>query len=50
VTAFQDWLTVSPVDLKTVESLKARVCDLLRGKTGVGDQEPRLIRRGIERC
>jgi hypothetical protein len=50
VTALQDWLSIRPVDPK---SLKAFIRDALRNLTG--DQpakvpEPQLIRPGIERC
>jgi hypothetical protein len=50
VTALQDWLNTRPVDPK---SLKAFICDALRGLTAEGPakaEEPTLIRRGVERC
>jgi hypothetical protein len=53
VTALQDWLTVPAVDLKTVETLRARVCELLglrRRPPGPAEQAPRILERGIERC
>jgi hypothetical protein len=52
VTALQDWLTVPAVDLRAVETLKARVCELLgiRRRPAPAEQTPRILERGIERC
>ena len=50
MTALQDWLNFRPVN---PSSLKAFICDALRGLTAdepAIDQDPPLIRRGIERC
>jgi hypothetical protein len=50
VTALQDWLSIRPVDPK---GLKSVICDAWRSLTAdepAEAQEPRLIRRGVERC
>ena len=50
MTALQDWLSIRPVDPK---SLKALICDTFRNLTAEEPakvQEPPLIQRGIERC
>jgi hypothetical protein len=50
VTALQDWLSIRPVDPR---SLKAFVFDTLRNLTSdepAKTDEPQLIRRGVERC
>jgi hypothetical protein len=50
VTALQDWLSIRPVDPR---SLKAAICDALRSLTAdepAKVEEPQLIRPGVERC
>jgi len=50
VTALQDWLSLRPVDPK---SLKAFIWDALRSLSAeepAKPAEPPLIRRGVERC
>jgi hypothetical protein len=50
VTALQDWLSIRPVDPR---SLKAVICDALRSLTTdepAKAEEPQLLRRGLERC
>jgi hypothetical protein len=50
VTALQDWLSIRPVDPK---SLKALICDTLRNLTAdepAKVQELPLLRPGVERC
>jgi hypothetical protein len=50
VTALQDWLSIRPVDPR---SLKAVICEALRSLTAdepAKVQEPQLIRPGVERC
>jgi len=50
MTALQDWLSISPVDPR---SIKAVIQDVWRGLTsddsGPAD-EPQLMGRGLERC
>ncbi|HYJ56088.1 MAG TPA: hypothetical protein VEX40_11350 [Mycobacterium sp.] len=50
MTALQDWLSISPVDPR---SIKAVICDAWRGLTTDESEpieEPQLMGRGLERC
>jgi hypothetical protein len=50
VTALQDWLSIRPIDPK---SLKAFICAALKGLTAdepATVADPPLIRPGVERC
>jgi hypothetical protein len=50
MTALQDWLSISPVDPR---SIRAVIVDAWRGLTSDESEpieEPQLMGRGLERC
>jgi hypothetical protein len=43
----QDWISQSLANLDVAAPVKARLCETLRCEAG---DEPKLMRRGVERC